>query len=236
MSTGIFEPACDYLKKLDNSWELTNSTSLNHFDKHLSGFSESILDNERLTKLSNQVSTWSIAPPHDPDVHGQFNSQQCNISLSSTRDHYQHPDPYDHMKQTFGDSSPCCLGPTRTSGLFSRNGQDLEVMRERLDTEVPLSLLRGTLNSNGVGFPVGLNSSFVGDKIGNYNGSPNSSSKPIRSFEDVISFGNRIGKPLVLDVHAPNFCSKSTKYSSEYKKQALQISSPVLYFTFLAYI
>lgn len=79
MSTAgiLFEPACDYVKKLDNSWDSTNS--FNNFEKHISGFSESVLDNQRLNKLSNiLLSTWSIAPP----VADQFDPTQACDSPS----------------------------------------------------------------------------------------------------------------------------------------------------------
>ncbi|XP_059434494.1 transcription factor bHLH111 isoform X2 [Corylus avellana] len=70
MSTGMFEPACNYLKKFTNS-----CSSSNNFDKNIcGGFGESLVDNERLSKLSNLVSTWSIAPP------------ACDASLNSSMD------------------------------------------------------------------------------------------------------------------------------------------------------
>ncbi|KAJ7954435.1 transcription factor bHLH [Quillaja saponaria] len=65
MSTAIFEPACNYLKKLDNSWEFN-------------GYNESMTENERVTKLSNLIS--------------MFDPQTNNISaLSSSIDQYMKP-------------------------------------------------------------------------------------------------------------------------------------------------
>lgn len=222
MSTGMFEPACDYLKKLDNSWEFTNSsTSFNNFEKHITGFGESVLDNERLCKLSNLVSTWSIAPPV-ADANRQFEPQTCNISLSSSVDHYSNPDPCDHMKQTFGDSTSCGLG-TRNPSLYSCYGHNPKVENESRESDAPLALLRRPFNNNGVGYQVELNNSLVGDNA-RYYGMPNSTScSRLRSFADIISFGSRIGKPL-MDIHAPNPSLKSLN-SSVHKKQGLQTSS-----------
>ena len=233
MSTGMFEPACDYLKKLDNSWEFTNSTSFNNFDKNINGFSESLLDNERLSKLSNLVSTWSIAPPH-PEVNRQFDPQTCNISLSSSMDHYSHPDIHHDMKHTFADSTSCGLGTTRNSGLFSSYGHDLKVEDDQQrETEAQLGLFRRSFNNNSIGsYQIGLNSSLMGsDNPRSYfYGMPNSSScTRLKSFADVISFSNRLGKPLV-DIHGPNHCFKSLN-TSDYKKQGLQ-TSVVTIFTF----
>ncbi|EEF40510.1 hypothetical protein RCOM_0775400 [Ricinus communis] len=58
-SSGIFEPACDYLKKIDHNWEFTSS--FNNFEKHINGFStdhhhQSLIESDqRVTKLSNLV-------------------------------------------------------------------------------------------------------------------------------------------------------------------------------------
>lgn len=90
ISTGLFEPACDYLKKMDNGWELTSSTTpFNNFSKNFDGFGNKIFEpqGQGLTKLSNIVSNWSIAPP-DPEISRQFDPLSCNISLSPSSDQY----------------------------------------------------------------------------------------------------------------------------------------------------
>lgn len=201
LSTGIFEPACDYLRKLDNSWGFTDhSTSFNNFDKHINGFSDSVLCNERLTKLSDLVSTWSIAPPDPDHVKRRFDPQACNISLSPSMDCYSHLDQPcdDHMKQTFVDSTSSCLrASTINSGLFpSTYGHDLKLENECHESETPLTLLRRSFNSNEVGYQIGLENSFLVDKSRYYNGMPvnSSSGTRIRSFADVISFSNRVSK------------------------------------------
>ncbi|KAL7163160.1 hypothetical protein ACSBR2_039293 [Camellia fascicularis] len=74
LSTGMmFEPACDYLKKMDNSWEFTNPQSvINNFEKHFNGFNEGLIESERLNKLpSSLVNNWSIAPP-DSEINNNI--------------------------------------------------------------------------------------------------------------------------------------------------------------------
>ncbi|PQP95389.1 transcription factor bHLH111 [Prunus yedoensis var. nudiflora] len=98
----MYEPACDYLKKLDNStWEFTKyvsaaSNNFNSFEKQLNGgFMENNnmnnnvnIENERLTKLSNMVNTWSIAPPEPQLVmdhdHHHYLKPQAFINNDST--------------------------------------------------------------------------------------------------------------------------------------------------------
>lgn len=239
MSTsGMFEPACDYLKKLDHStWEFTNSPSFANFDHHnkqMNGFNESMIENERLTKLSNLVSTWSIAPP-EPDVNRQFiNPQACNnnTSLSSSMD---------HLKQTFSDSTACETGGNNrnnNSSLFPCYGHALKVEsgHDPAEIEAPGTLLRRSFNAN-IGYQIGLNSHPIGDNSKYYYGMPAadsySSCTGARNFADVISFTSRLGKPLI-DIHAPKpSCFKSTlNLPDNSKKQALQSSPAPVCFGF----
>ncbi|XP_058184060.1 uncharacterized protein LOC131301696 isoform X3 [Rhododendron vialii] len=113
LSTGMFEPAySDYLKKMDNSWEFANSPSFNNFDqKHFNGFNHGVMESERLTKLSNLVSNWSIAPP---DSAGILNHQ---FDLS-------------HMKQTMSNPTPFGGILNRNLGSFSCYGHDSKVKYE----------------------------------------------------------------------------------------------------------
>ncbi|GMP92607.1 hypothetical protein CsSME_00042762 [Camellia sinensis var. sinensis] len=103
LSTGMmFEPACDYLKKMDNSWEFTNPQSvINNFEKHFNGFNEGLIESERLNKLpSSLVNNWSIAPPDS-----EINSSIYRFSAQ--------PDIC-HSKQSVSN-------PTTFSGSINRN-------------------------------------------------------------------------------------------------------------------
>lgn len=227
MTSDMFEPACDYLKKLDTSWEYSGSTSFNSFEKHLNGFNDAMIEsNEGLTKLSNLVSTWSIAPP-DPEVSSHFDPQTNNMSLNSSMDHYPQSEPCHHFKQPFEDSTLACSvgGTSRNSGVFPCYDQDMKVKQEyHHASEVSGAVFGKSFNTNN-GYQNGFNShSSVGDSGKFYNGLPNISSCP-RNFSDLISFNSRLGRP-VIGVHA---LKPSTKYLnlSESKKQGLQTSSPV---------
>ncbi|KAK7391413.1 hypothetical protein VNO78_19829 [Psophocarpus tetragonolobus] len=224
MSSTMFQPVCDYLKKLDHtSWEYSGSTSLNSFEKHLNGFSEAMIENnERLTKLSNLVSTWSIAPP-DPEVSSHFDPQTNNISLSSSMDHFPQSD---NFKQPFGDSASSCSlgGANRNSAVFLNcyDNHDMKVKQEYHASEVPGAVFGKSLNANG--YQNGFNTLSVGDSCKLYHGMPNLSSCT-RNFSDVISFNSRLGRPVIgIQDQKP-----SMKYLniSETKKQGLQTVSPL---------
>ncbi|KAL5554133.1 hypothetical protein UlMin_041534 [Ulmus minor] len=233
-TTGMYEPACDYLKKLESSWEFTNTTpSFNNFDqdhhKPINGFNDHsfVNENERLAKLSNLISTWSIAPP-EPELHRQFiNPQTCNISLSSSTDHQFPPANLCHLKQSFNDSNlfPTCY----VNNLKVENGGG---EMERPPAMAAGALLRRPYHLNGInGHQAGINnSSLVSDNGKYYYGMAepyNSSCNSAKNFADVISFSNRIGKPLI-DIHAQPNKNNSIKSPSlsDSKRQGLRTSPP----------
>ncbi|XP_027934666.1 transcription factor bHLH111 isoform X2 [Vigna unguiculata] len=214
MTSTMFQPVCDYLKKLDHSsWEYSGSTSLNSLEKHLNGFSEAMMENnERLTKLSNLVSTCSIAPP-DPEVNSHFDPQTNNMSLNnSSMDHFPQSD---HFKQPFGES----LGgvANRNPGVFPSYDHDMKIKQEFHASEV-----QGSLNANG--YQNGFNGFSVGDSCKLYHGMPNLP-PCTRNFSDVISFNSRFGRP-VIGIHAQKPGMKYLNVS-EPKKQGLQAPSPI---------
>ncbi|XP_061351022.1 transcription factor bHLH111-like [Gastrolobium bilobum] len=223
MTRSMFEPAFDYLKKLDTNWEYSGSTSFNSFEKHLNGFSDEIIENnERLNKLSNLVSTWSVAPP-DPEVNGHFDPQTNNSSLSSSMDHHTQSDPC-HIKQPFEDSTSCSVGETsrNSEGFPNCYDVDTKVKQENYyASEVLGSVFGRSFNIDG--YQNGFNNHFVGDKGNLYNGMPNFSSCT-RKFSDVISFTGQLGRPII-EIHAPVTSTKCLNLS-ESRKQCLQTSSP----------
>ncbi|KAK1297465.1 hypothetical protein QJS10_CPB15g00144 [Acorus calamus] len=94
LSSNVFEPACNYLKKLDNNnWEFAQSSSLQSLDKHLNG---SFAEQERLTtNLSDLVTNCSIAPqePQTLSVNSPMfpyleEANLPNISLESESSAY----------------------------------------------------------------------------------------------------------------------------------------------------
>ncbi|KAA8529931.1 hypothetical protein F0562_034465 [Nyssa sinensis] len=109
----MFEPAFDCLKKTENSWEFTNSTSFNNFEKHYDGFNESLIETEKLNKQSNLVSNWSIALPN-LEVNPQLETRACNISFSSRTDQHSQSNLCD-VKEKVSDSTAFVGGINRNS-------------------------------------------------------------------------------------------------------------------------
>lgn len=254
------EPACDYLKKLDNTtWEFTNvsaASNFNNFQKQINngGFIDNNnlininIENERLTKLSNLVSTWSLAPP-EPQVLMDHDHQ------------YPQPNQTSHLKpqsfvndSTSSDSQMGVSNRNSGSGLFPcYGGHNLKAddqnngHHSKLEAACVAGALHGRsptsfgTNNNGIEYQIGLNNPRAEDHHnGKYyygNGSIlpdsysscNTTSATARNFADVISFTSRLGnhKPL-LDIHAPKpNCFKHFNSSDHSKKQGLQTSSSV---------
>ncbi|XP_054810271.1 transcription factor bHLH123 [Prosopis cineraria] len=200
------EPASNYLKKLDTTWEynnhhnnnsscLINSSSFDN-QKQLNGFNEAVLESERLSKL---VSTWSIAPP-DPqlDTHHQthgnnnYNNNINTVILNSSMDH--------------------------SGGFSSYGGHDMNVKQEHHHhhhhpSEAPSAQGLFGYQNNGL---FNSHESY---------GMPSLSSCS-RNLSDVISFTGRIGLP-VIGIHAlkPSFRPPLMSVSDS-KKQAFQTSLP----------
>lgn len=262
-TSGMYEPACDYLKKLDTTNSNWDNQFSNNFDDQkpiihnsTAAFNDSMIENERLTnKLSNLISSWSIAPPEPLDVNNNinsnnnrhyFNPQTCNISLSSSMEH--------HLKQTFGDSPaglypPCNYLPSlkleNGHGSGGSGGGEIEAPCPAAAGALLRRSFNGTSNIGEInGYQVGLNSSFMAsDHNGKYHyGMPGSGTGPVdsysscssnsttaKNFADVISFGNRLGKPLI-DIHTSNNkpCINNKSLGlSDPKKQGFQTSTPV---------
>ena len=257
----MYEPACDYLKKLDASNTNWDNQFSNNFDDQKpiinngpGSFNESMIENERLTnKLSNLISTWSIAPPEPLEVNNinnnttnrhYFNPQTCNISLSSSMDH--------HLKQTFSDSAtglfpPCNYDPSLKleNGHGSGGGGEMEAPCPTTAGALLRRSFNGAPNTGAIDYQVGLSSSFIAaDYNSKYHyGMPapvtgpgtgpvdsysscSSNNNTAKNFADVISFGGRLGKPLI-DIHPSNNkpCINKSLGLSDSKKHGLQTTS-----------
>ncbi|KAI9169840.1 hypothetical protein LWI28_018368 [Acer negundo] len=228
-SKSIYEPAYDYLKKMDNNWEFTNSTSFNNnFEKHINAFGHdhqtlSTHENERLNKLSNLVSHWSIAPP-DPEINRHNHSlslldpQTCNNNNIALNDHHQF--------------SQQATGTIRNnSGLLSYYGQDLKAENEH---DHDALIFRRSFNVNGIGYHHQgslINGSMVeGAHDHNnkyYYGMSHSpcTTSPNRNLAASIPLTSRLTKPLI-DIQVPKPYFKSLNLSDNSKKQTLRNYSP----------
>ncbi|KAI3497962.1 hypothetical protein L2E82_13980 [Cichorium intybus] len=80
ISTRMFEPACDYLKKMDSGWEFTSPANHNQFQKNINGFNDSLYQ----SKNPSLVSSWSIAPPETSPQFDPYSSQFTVIKNEHT--------------------------------------------------------------------------------------------------------------------------------------------------------
>lgn len=236
----MFEP-CDYLKKMDNGWD--SSTPFNNFDqKNFNGsFNENMFEAERLTKLSNLVSNWSIAPP-DSEINGpaQFDPQSCNISLSRPNlDHYSGSGDVCYMKQNVN----------RELGSYSSHGHDHDLKVELNDqrddhAEVNGNSLFPRAYNNGTrtGYHMGMNNSMNGDNSKLYYGVQDVSCNNGRNLEDVLAFSNGSfsNKLPPTNVITPSKPLLKTLNLSDCKKQTQQASYTVslvlLYFLIYCFL
>ncbi|XP_042492505.1 uncharacterized protein LOC122072047 [Macadamia integrifolia] len=172
LSREMFEPAFDYLKKMDNCWELTNSPSLNNLEKQFNGYNGSLLENQRL------------------------NYNLSNLSLNnSSMGQYQEPD-YPQMKQNFPNSSlNFVAGNNRSSAFLPCYGQDLKVESQQ-EIESFRASFQGPFNGNGcVGYQMGpKNNSVMRENNKYYYGISNA---PLSGTRNLSSFTGSLNKPLV---------------------------------------
>ncbi|KAJ4974539.1 hypothetical protein NE237_007713 [Protea cynaroides] len=218
----MFEPACNYLKKMDNCWELTNSPSLINMEKQFTGYHGSLMENQRLNNYSNLVSNWSLAPP-DPEVDPQVTMPTCNISLNNSSMDQQYssePDFPHQMKQNnIPNSSSYLVAGNRGSSFFPCYGHDSKVENQQ-EIESSRASFQRSFNSNGVGYQI--NNSMIGDNHNNkyHYGISNA---PLSSTRNLLSFNGCLSKPLV-DFQASKPCLR-TLNSPKIEKQGKDSSS-----------
>ncbi|XVF85513.1 hypothetical protein PTKIN_Ptkin17bG0123400 [Pterospermum kingtungense] len=224
-SIGIFEPACDYLKKIDGNWEFPSPSVFNNFIKNLNEYETSTdHDNqssiESETKLSNLVSNWSIAPP-DPQLDPQFNPKSsCHDHVSLTSNSVEN---YSHHHQQL---LPAFCGMTTIKNpvfvsCYGGNGYVKMETSESPDMEVPTSYFRRAFKGN-----YNYSNGYHHHSLVN-----NSTSMEAENFygssASTISYNNRLSKPLV-DIHASSKPSLRPMSLSECKKQGIQAPNSLL--------
>lgn len=224
LSTGLMFEPCDYLKKMDNGWE--NSTPFNNFEqKNFNGsFNDNIFEAERLSKLSNLVSNWSIAPP-DPEINGpaQFDPRSCNISLN-------HP----NLDQYSESGDVCYMKPNvnRELGSYSTHGHDhdlkVELNHQRDDhAEVNGNhLFPRAYNGTRMEYQMGMNNSMGGDNNKLYYGVQDVSCNNGRITEEIHAFSNFFSNklPPMNNIINPSKPMLKTLNLSDCKKQTQQTS------------
>ncbi|KAJ6815223.1 putative leucine-rich repeat receptor-like protein kinase [Iris pallida] len=199
----MFDPACDYLKKLDSSWDFGTShlPVLNGY----SGTAAMMIEPERMTNLSDLIGSWSIAPP----------SATCGggVSLNpSMDDQYSVPNLSPQIKHEISNN----VQPYPSMGYQGHIGS------------VPEPALFRPLRGDSVGYEAGgLNHSFMG--LNKYYSSGRTDapwSSNARSLSDLISFGSSLSKPAAMEFRATKPSAKGTSESSDStKKQGYETSS-----------
>ncbi|XP_010270771.1 PREDICTED: transcription factor bHLH111 [Nelumbo nucifera] len=212
ISSEMFEPACDYLKKMDGGWEYTNSTSFNNLEKQFSGFNGNLVENERLTNLSNLVSNWSIAPP-DSQADRQITLPTCNISLNSSLDQYSDPE-FSQMKQNPSNPSLYVVAGNRNPSFMPCYGHNMKVESQHQELDSSRASFQRQLSNNGLGHQTGLNNSILGDNSRYYHGMTDTR---LSNTRNLLSFSGCLSKPL-LDFQASKPSLKASN-SLESKKQ-----------------
>ncbi|XWS63995.1 hypothetical protein CRYUN_Cryun06bG0148900 [Craigia yunnanensis] len=224
-SAGIFEPACDYLKKIDGNWDFPNSSVFNNFIKNINGYDtstdhdhQSSIESERLIKLSNLVSNWTIAPP-DPQINPQFiNPKSCDhISLisNSVEDYSQQLPDFCGMTTIKNPVFVSCYDN-------GNHHHDVKMETQGLDMEAPTSYFRRALkgnNSNGYHHHNCLINNSISMEADNFYGSMSHS--PCTS---TINY-SRLSKPFV-DIHASKPCFRPFNLPDCKKQGLLTTNSP----------
>ncbi|KAM0946821.1 putative transcription factor bHLH family [Dioscorea sansibarensis] len=173
LPTEIFEPACDYLKKMDSSWEINNPPSFNNFNG-------SLMEHERLTNLSDLVKNWSIAPPA---ANSHFDSLPCNVTLN--------PFVHSHIKTE--------LLPSINEGNSSNYlpyMHDIKMENQHHQNIIgssapPSSVMSQFLNgSTGMGYHVSVNDHNNNNHNNNNNNLENTFNNAMRSSSDVSWSGS----------------------------------------------
>lgn len=215
-STGIFEPAaCDYLKKIDGNWEFPNSSHVlfNNFVKNFNGYYDDTttsthdddqcsIESERLTKLSNLVSTRSIAPPVD---------DRFNINPISSCDHKfltsNSVENFSQLQQQLPAGRFCGTATVKNNPVFHHlDHVKMDIIQtQSLDMEAPISYYRRAFK--------GKNSNIY--HADNFYGSMSHS--PCTS---TIGY-SRLSRPLVDNIHASKPCSRPLNLSAGCKKKGL---------------
>ncbi|XVE85505.1 hypothetical protein DITRI_Ditri17bG0096200 [Diplodiscus trichospermus] len=215
-SSGIFEPACDYLKKIESNWEFPNSSVFNSFFKNLNGYDTSAdhdhqssieSTDQRFTKLSNLVSNWSIAPP-DTQINPHFNPKPCHDSMENYSDDHQQQPAFCGMAMTKNPVFVSCYGDATYH-------HDVKMEPQSLDMEAPTPYFRRAFKGSNSNRYHHHHNSFINNSISmeadNFYGSSTINS-------------SRFSKPLVDINHAskPSFRPLSL---SDCKKQGVQAAN-----------
>ncbi|EHA8587706.1 transcription factor bHLH111 [Cocos nucifera] len=222
MATEIFDPACDYLKKMDSSWEFTQPSSLNSLDKQLTSYNGSIMGPERLTNLSDLVSNWSIAPPNP-----QLNPPStCSVSINPSMAQYSTSN-ISHIKHEIPNSPSYpgsgMGGETNTGYVPCYDHDTKEESQHHQDMGASMPSFLRPFSTNNIGYQTGVGNLLMGLNNKFCSGMTDVLWSNTRNLSDLISFTDSLNKPAV-DLRASKSCIKVSD-SSDSKKQVFDNSA-----------
>ncbi|XP_065001655.1 transcription factor bHLH110-like [Musa acuminata AAA Group] len=217
----MFEPACDYLKKLDGSWEFENPLSLNSLKKQLGNYTGStMVQVAGVTKdISEMVSNRSIAPPN-PQLDRHVAPSACGFPITPPMAQYStsnvaHANHEILHSPSYPDGD---MARGRSTGHMSYYDRIIKAESHHQDMgAAATSFLR-----NGVGYhqvsAVGLDNKFCAA------GTSELPWTSTRSLSDLISFSGCLNK-LPVDVLRPSRPYLKGSDSSDTRKHGHDSSS-----------
>ena len=229
LATEMFNPpACDYLKKLDSSWDqfANHSTPVTSLEKQLSSYNGTMMEPERLTNLSAQVSNWSMAPPNTT----------CNAPLDPAMPHFSTPN-ISQIKHEIPNSP---FGDRNAGYLRSYNVHDIKGESQHQDHfGASETSLLWPFGSSAMGYQVAFNNSMIGlnNKYCNRISSDRTPwSNNARNLSDLISFGSCLNNPAMEFRASAKPSAKGSVSSSDSKKQGYETISSVSNFSFFEHL
>ncbi|RWW89729.1 hypothetical protein BHE74_00001224 [Ensete ventricosum] len=135
-------PACEYLKKLDSSFDFPNPLSLNTFEKHLSSYNGSTNQDERTPQLDRHIAPSSCSSPMTP-----FMVQYSTSRITPIKHELPTSPSYP------GDKS----ARERRTSYKPHYDRNIEGESEHQDMEAPTAFLPPP-SSNGFGYQFGVSS------------------------------------------------------------------------------
>ncbi|RRT37947.1 hypothetical protein B296_00044299 [Ensete ventricosum] len=135
-------PACEYLKKLDSSFDFPNPLSLNTFEKHFSSYNGSTNQDERTPQLDRHIAPSSCSSPITP-----FMVQYSTSRITPIKHELPTSPSYP------GDKS----ARERRTSYKPHHHRNIEGESEHQDMEAPTAFLPPP-SSNGFGYQFGVSS------------------------------------------------------------------------------
>ncbi|WOL16852.1 hypothetical protein Cni_G25640 [Canna indica] len=196
----VFNPACDYLKKMDSHWDLINPSSFNCLEKHLNSYAASISngEGETSTHLSDLVSNWSIAPPNNSTSP----SNSMAHYLANINSHVKHEIPISSQSPF---SSNLMVGDQSSASSYPPSYQESPFFLRQQNPNSSMRYQIGDLKDN----------SFCSGMMEAIDPSSNRRS----TFSDGITFGRCLSKKAPMELRGLKGSVKSSELCDGNKEE-----------------